>query len=189
MNWLDALLFWFFIILVMHGVRQRVLRVLLDGVAFGSGTALAALLQPLSMRFLTLFFPERWAALLAFALVAIGFGLAITLPYDTLFRHDWRLSRLWPDLARLDRVGGGMIALSLGLAAVQLLALLVLTYPVLGLDRAVRGSLFIPQIYGHLPKVAALLPVDFDAAESELYHLSARLPDEQSTGEQPSPGD
>lgn len=173
MNWLDVLILWLLLLVIINGGRQRTLRALLDVVAVCGGIGLALLFYQGFARLLMKAFPDMWAYQFAFGLLAGGFALSITAPFDRLLHTDLRLSKQWLWLERPDVIVGAGVALLLSLVLIQVLALLLLTYPVLGLDRAVRGSVLIPQVYGRLPSAAALLPADFDAARSELHHLYA----------------
>jgi uncharacterized membrane protein required for colicin V production len=171
MNLLDVLVFWFIFFVVVNGTHQGLLRAALDALVFFAGIVLAALVHPALGKVLSAFFPDMWAHQIAFGGIAGGFALAVTKPFDSLLRHDWRLSKLRPALAGVDRVAGGTIAFALSLLFVHVLALLLLTYPVLRLDETVRESYLVTRIYGRVPKLTGLLPDDFALAENELDQI------------------
>jgi hypothetical protein len=185
MNLLDILIFWFIFFVVVNGTNQGVFRALLDAAAVTAGVVIAAVVHPLLGKLLVLFFPEMWAYQIAFAMIAGGFALAVTKPFDGVLRNDWRLSKLRPRFDRFDRICGGVVAFALCLVFINVLALLLLTYPVLDLDKQARGSFLVPQLYASTPKMVRFFPSNFTLAAQELDHLQTGLALQDKPADEP----
>ncbi len=160
MNWLDivivAVVLWF----TWAAFRSGLIREVVTLVAVVVGIVVAGLLyDDLEADILVFIENEDAARAVAFLLLFGAVYLAGQLTAYLLKRAASLLLLGW-----LDRLGGAVFGLLKGLVIVEVLLVLFVTYPQLGLDDAIDGSVLAPEFLDRVPVVVRILPGEFGDA-------------------------
>lgn len=163
MNWLDivivAVVLWF----TWAAFRAGLIREVVTLVAVVVGIVVAGLLyDDLEADILVFIENEDAARAIAFLLLFGAVYLAGQLTAYLLKRAASLLLLGW-----LDRLGGAVFGLLKGLVIVEVLLVLFVTYPQLGLDDAIHGSVLAPEFLDRVPVVVRILPGEFEEAVDE----------------------
>jgi len=163
MNWLDvvivAIVFWF----TLAAFRAGLIREVVTLISVVVGIVVAGLLYD-DLETDILVFIENEDAAFAISFLIL-FGAVYLAGQLTAYLLKRAASLLL--LGTVDRLAGAVFGLLKGLVLVELLLVLFVTYPQLGLDDAIAGSVLAPQFLDRVPVVELILPGEFKDAVDE----------------------
>jgi membrane protein required for colicin V production len=160
MNWLDVVIVAVFAWLTFSSLTTGVIREAINLLAGVIGVVLAGLFYDDLARDVELFTDDTVASrliafLLIFAAVAIGGHLI-----GVILKHSAQVLTLGP----LDHGLGALFGLLKAFVLVEAFLLIAVTFPALGLDDALNGSILAPFFVERLPLLKAILPAEVDDA-------------------------
>jgi|BarGraNGADG00212_2_1021979.scaffolds.fasta_scaffold04399_4 membrane protein required for colicin V production len=170
LTWLDLLIGLFIIGGAIRGFRRGLIR---EGMAFAGlavGLILAAEWSPVVTEFLKPFIGGgRAADALAYLMVVLAvLGAATLLTVVTL-----RLARFL-FVGWFDRLGGAIFGSGQGAVLAALVLILMIKFPVAGLDKAVKGSELSVQLLTLVPALVSYLPPELEAVA--IFFSPGKLP-------------
>lgn len=158
MNWLDIVILVIILGFVAAAFSAGLIREVVTLAAVLVGIVVAGrLYDNLAADVLVFIGNEEAALAIAFLLL---FGSVYLLGQLTAFLLKRLASLLF--LGWLDQIGGAVFGFFKGVAVVEVLLILFVTYPQLGLEKAIDDSALSPVFLDHLPFLLRVLPGEFD---------------------------
>ena len=159
MTWLDAAIIVVVVAIVVVGFRRGLLKEIWALVSLAVSAFVAGLLYPIMALLLVRFnLPPNGSEFLGFLFLYTAVNILVYTPISLYVREA---EIVLPSCQ--DHVAGAGFALVEGLAFVEMLLILMATYPVLGLDKLATGSTVARAMVTHLPLITWLLPPEFRA--------------------------
>jgi len=164
MNWLDAVIVIALLGFTAAAFRAGVIREVVTLVAIVAGVLVAGhYYDDLADDVLLFIKNDKAARVIAFLAL---FGSIALLGQLAAFLMKQAVSMLL--LGWLDHPAGGVFGLLKGLVLVELFLMVFVTYPYLGLDKAIDGSTIAPLFLDHGAALLKLLPGEFNRAVEAL---------------------
>jgi membrane protein required for colicin V production len=158
MNWLDIAIIAVVASFVLAAYSAGLIREVVTLIAIISGTVIAGLLYDNMAADVLVFFDNKDVALAVSFLILFAAVYLFGMIVAYIIKKGASLLMLgWA-----DHVGGAFFGFVKGLVLVEVLLLLFVAYPGLGLENAVDGSTLAPFFVDDVDFVLNLLPGDFD---------------------------
>ena len=155
----NGVFLFFVVILLMSGLSRGTRRQLWALAVLAMSTFVSGNVYTAFLPFTRLFIEsESGSRFAAFALVYIIVSVVLSAAIDALMIHDRRRD---DDLEPADRLAGAVLGVVEAAGVAEVLAALVLTYPVLHWDEWVLGSDLVSKIFRQWPVMLSLLPSEF----------------------------
>ncbi len=160
MNWLDIVIVIIVLWFAVNAYRAGIIKEVVTALALVGGTVIAAFYYEDLARDVLPFAGESWKAKVVAFLLLLGSVLLLGQIVAFLLRGLASLLLLgWA-----DRMLGAALGLLKGLLLIEVLLIVFVTFPQLGLDDDVRGSLVAPRLLDVAQMAVGLLPSEFQAA-------------------------
>lgn len=160
MNWLDFVILLVIVFFAVSAFQSGLIREVVTLVSAVAGVVVAGLFYDDLARDVLVFIEDDDVALVVAFLVLLGaIYLAGQLIAIMLKQTASLLLLGWA-----DRIGGGLFGLLKGLIVVEVLLILLVTFPQLGLDDDIDGSAIASVFLDAVPVLLLILPGEFERA-------------------------